>query len=213
MLTINTSAQELSPELTSFLMELKPNVERYNESTRSAAKERMIIIGKISDYKCLHPQHSADHKLLNGMMLEEWSRDVIDNNVAAYKQYLHLHGNVNPEFKALAEAAEPTALMVLQRSDDTSVVYDAAMYLKKNGKVPGVSKLKGHIAGHHDKDFNHVMSKKGTSASIRKSDPKDQLAQSIKTITDWLPTVSMISPAGKDQLSALRAQIDRVLAL
>ena len=68
---------EHSEEFGEFINEIKANVLSYLEARHKAQKERMIIIGKIAEYKNSYPQRSKEHKALTTAMSEEgWSQDV-----------------------------------------------------------------------------------------------------------------------------------------
>ena len=216
-----TSDQPFNPKFVAFAEEMNAMQQDYDTHAKSAAKIRMMMIGRAEEEKRLYPQRSPEARYIaEGYKQNGWTADVVDNNFAAYKQYKALSTNVNPEFQALAEKASPTHLATFESSKDKTVVYDAAQHLKKTGSVPSVSKVKGHIAGHHTKDFVHISKLRSTpreepetsSASIPNSG-KDHLNQSLETIMQWLPTVEKISPGGKAKLQQLRNELDRVLSL
>ena len=152
--------QEVSTELTSFLEDLRPNVESYVTAKQSAQRSRMEIIGKVCEYRRQFPQRSTDHRLLSQAMSNEgWSGDVIKNNDTAYQAFKSLSENVNPEFQRLAEVATPTQLLVLGRGKDTELAYDAAKHLKREGEVPSANNLRHHLNGMAGKDFKHINTK------------------------------------------------------
>ena len=149
--------EPLSAELGSFLNEIKPNVERYSDAKQSAQKERMIIIGKVVEYQKQFPQRSADHRALSNAMAEEgWRRDTIDDNAIAYKAFKALSNNVNPEFRDIPEVASVSQLKELGRASDGTLLYDAAMCLKRTGKLPSVKALRGHKGGHYNNKFEPI---------------------------------------------------------
>ena len=78
MALLNIYESEVSTEFKNFLDQIKTNIEAYSDAKQKAKKERMIIIGKVAEYKETFPQRSSDHRLLTKVMKEEgWSDDVI----------------------------------------------------------------------------------------------------------------------------------------
>jgi hypothetical protein len=144
MSIIQLYTEEVSTELTAFLQEIKPNVDRYVEAKNSAQKERMLIIGKVSEYREQFPQRSGDHRLLSQAMNREWSSDVIKKNVGAYKAFKQLQATEVPEYIAVAEKASPSQLLALGRADGTKLAYDAAQHLKKTGELPSSQVMRRH---------------------------------------------------------------------
>ena len=113
---------EHSEEFSEFINEIKANVQSYLEARHKAQKERMIIIGKIAEYKNSYPQRSKEHRALTTAMSEEgWSQDVISNNLAAYRQYKDLIGGVS-DWHPLAEAASVSHLVEFSRSNGTALI-------------------------------------------------------------------------------------------
>ena len=110
MTLIKIINSEHSAEFGQLITDIKANVLSYLEARQKAQKERMIIIGKIAEYKSIYPQRSKEHRALTTAMNEEgWSQDVISNNLVAYKQYkslLESHSDWHP----LAEAASIPAV-------------------------------------------------------------------------------------------------------
>lgn len=153
MTILNIYEQQVSAELSTFLADIKPNVERYTEAKASAQKERMLIIGKISDYRTEFPQRSTDHRLLTNAMLSEWSPDVIKKQTAAYRQYKQLKATNVPEYMELAEAANPSQLTVLSRGSDTTLAFDAAKVLKQTGSLPSKGQMEQHLKGQVKNNF------------------------------------------------------------
>ena len=144
---------EISIEFKSFLDEIKENIEAYAKAKQRAQKERMIIIGKIAQYKSSFPQRSSDHRLLvKAMKAEGWSDDVISNNLFAYKQYLWLINN-DSSWHPLAEASTVSHLLVMGREEGCSLSYYAAKYLKIHKDLPSVSAMRGYLAGWFDEKF------------------------------------------------------------
>ena len=91
MTLLNIYEVDVSSEFKTFLDQIKTNIEAYSEAKHKAQKERMIIIGKIAEYKQSFPQRSTDHRLLVKAMKEEgWSDDVISNNLIAFRRYQKL---------------------------------------------------------------------------------------------------------------------------
>ena len=82
---------ENSAEFGQLITDIKANFLSYLEALQKAQKERMIIIGKIAEYKSRYPQRSKEHKALTTAMSEEgWSQDVISKNLLAFKEYKRL---------------------------------------------------------------------------------------------------------------------------
>ena len=146
------SDYNLSDSFKQTLTELKPKVEGMVSALANYKRLRMEVVGRLVEHR--HMTENQDDKKAIQLMLKEFTSDVVDNCVAAYKSYKQLKGNVNPEFQRLAEEASPSQLKVIGRSTDTTLAYDAAMALKKTGKVPTVSKLRGHLGGYTDNKFN-----------------------------------------------------------
>lgn len=145
---------ELSNELSNLLTDIKDNFQSYTKSRTEAQKQRMIIIGKVVEYQRQFPQRSNEHKLLSQAMSEEgWSEDVITNNVSAYKAFKQLSANSNPEFRHVTEVASVSQLKEIGSSTDSTLTYDAAIYLKRNGKLPSVNAMRGHKADKYSSKF------------------------------------------------------------
>ena len=153
MSIIQLYSQELSPELNSFLTEIKPNVDRYVDAKANAQKERMLIIGQIAEYREQFPQRSADHRLLSNAMQSEWTGDTIKKSAAAYKEYKRLKETQVPEYMKLAEAANPAQLVTLGRGEGTTLAYEAAKYQKQTGAVPSQAKLEQRLKGNNTASF------------------------------------------------------------
>ena len=125
-----------SIELKRFLTQIKAHIESYSEYKNKAQKERMMIIGKVAEYRSTFPQRSSHHILLSNAMDDEgWSRDVIDNNLAAYKTYNDILSNYHSDFHPIAHKASVSQLMVISR--DISFV-DLIKYLRRNKQLPPV---------------------------------------------------------------------------
>ena len=62
---------EHSDEIGQLITDIKTNVLSYLEARQKAQKERMIIIGKIAEYKSSYPQRSKEHRALTTAMNEE----------------------------------------------------------------------------------------------------------------------------------------------
>jgi len=148
--------EPLSAELGSFLTDIKPNVERYSDAKHSAQKERMIIIGKVSEYQKQFPQRSEDHRALSQAMAEEgWSKETISMQSAAYREFNRLNTHEVVEYKKLAEAASPMHLYDIA-TDNGSLAYDAAMHLKRTGSMPSRKAMRGHKGGHYNSKFEPI---------------------------------------------------------
>ena len=152
---------EHSEEFGEFINEIKANVLSYLEARHKAQKERMIIIGKIAEYKNSYPQRSKEHKALTTAMSEEgWSQDVISNNLAAYRQYKDLIGGVS-DWHPLAEAASVSHLVEFSRSNGTALIYDSLKYFKKYKGLPSIKAIRGYLGGFFDNKFQPRFRNKG----------------------------------------------------
>ena len=153
MTLLNIYESEVSTEFKNFLDQIKTNIEAYSEAKLKAQKERMIIIGKIAEYKQSFPQRSTDHRLLVKAMKEEgWSDDVISNNLIAYRRYQKIM-NSHSDWHPLAQAASVSHLLLMARADDGRLGYDALKFLKRHKKLPSLSAMRGYLAGWFDEKF------------------------------------------------------------
>ena len=153
MALLNIYELEVSTEFKNFLDQIKTNIEAYSDAKQKAQKERMIIIGKISSYKESFPQRSNDHRLLvNAMKAEGWSDDVISNNLIAFRHYQKLM-NTHSDWHPLAQAASVSHLLVMARSQDKPLDFNALKFLKRHKKLPSVSAMRGYLAGWFDEKF------------------------------------------------------------
>lgn len=153
--------ESVSDEFGSFLNTIKPNVDKYIESKTSAQQERMIIIGKIAEYRQQFPQRSTDHRALSEAMTSEgWSEDIIQRQSVAYRQQQTLLNSGVDEFRDVAEVASPSQLYEMGSAKDKTVVFDAAKHLKKTGKLPAVKALRGHKGGFTNSSFEPSFHKK-----------------------------------------------------
>ena len=118
MALLNIYESEVSTEFKNFLDQIKTNIEAYSDAKQKAQKEKMIIIGKVAEYKESFPQRSSDHRLLVKAMKEEgWSDDVISNNLIAFKHYQKLM-NIHSDWHPLAQAASVSHLLLMARAND-----------------------------------------------------------------------------------------------
>ena len=220
---------EVSDEFKSFLDQIKPSIKAYAKAKQTAQKERMLIIGKIAEYKSLFPQRSSDHRLLvKAMKAEVWSDDVISNNLAAYKQYLWLINN-DSSWHPLAEASTVSHLLVMGREEGCSLSYYAAKYLKSHKELPSVSAMRGHLAGWFDEKFrpkNIQRIKKDSSTEldeieieIRSSPSKTEVEliedtqvflrdQLLKTLSQLNMEEAFINENFKEDLKANNYQLE-----
>jgi len=131
--------------------------QEHDVHKHTALKIRMEMIGKSEEQKRLYSRGSDEFKYIQeGYKANGWTQDIIDNAWSAWCKYKELKGNANPEFHQLAEKASVSQLMVLNRAEDNTITYDAAMALKRTGKVPSVSKLRGHLGGYTDSKFENT---------------------------------------------------------
>ena len=153
MTLLNIYESEVSTEFKNFLDQIKTNIEAYSEAKLKAQKERMIIIGKIAEYKQSFPQRSTDHRLLVKAMKEEgWSDDVISNNLIAYRRYQKIM-NSHSDWHPLAQAASVSHLLLMARANDGRLEFNAVKYLKRHKKLPSLSAMRGYLAGWFDEKF------------------------------------------------------------
>ena len=153
MTLLNIYESEVSTEFKNFLDQIKTNIEAYSEAKLKAQKERMIIIGKIAEYKQSFPQRSTDHRLLVKAMKEEgWSDDVISNNLIAFRRYQKLM-NSHSDWHPLAQAASVSHLLLMARANDGRLEFNAVKYLKRHKKLPSLSAMRGYLAGWFDEKF------------------------------------------------------------
>ena len=146
------SGYALSPEFSKTLADIKPDVEAMVSADKQMKHHRMKVIGQLVEHRT-NTVNPDDRKTIR-QMLSTWSQDVVDNASAAYRCYKDLKGNVNKEFQKLADTATPTQLMLIGRGEGTGLAYDAAMALRRNGKVPTQQQLRGHLGGFMDSKFN-----------------------------------------------------------
>lgn len=170
---------EVSPELTIFLTELKPEVDRYANAKAQAQQSRMLIIGRVNDYKNTFPQRSTDHRLLRQAMTSEWSNDVIEKSITAYNEYNKLLKTGVPEYMAIAENANPSQLVTLSRGEDTTLAYDAAKHFKQTGSLPSKGKMEQYLRGHIDRSFSSrpgADTQKSVSPEVKQEAPTPDVA-------------------------------------
>tara|TARA_R100000458_G_C8250075_1_gene227205 strand:- start:39 stop:674 length:636 start_codon:yes stop_codon:yes gene_type:complete len=139
----------------------------------------MMIIGKVAEYRSSFPQRSSDHTLLSNAMRDEgWTRDVIDNNLAAYKEYKRLMNN-HSDWHPLAQAASVTHLMLMAR-DENGMTFNLVKYLKRNKHLPPVSALRGYLGGYFDENFEPRS--KGRPKSIQDKPSAVSSSTAIKNL-------------------------------
>ena len=165
MTLLNIYESEVSTEFKNFLDQIKTNIEAYSEAKLKAQKERMIIIGKIAEYKQSFPQRSTDHRLLVKAMKEEgWSDDVISNNLIAFRRYQKIM-NSHSDWHPLAQAASVSHLLLMARANDGRLDHDALKFLKRHKKLPSLSAMRGYQAGWFDKTFTPIRRSPGGGSS------------------------------------------------
>ncbi len=165
MTLLNIDESEVSTEFKNFLDQIKTNIEAYSEAKLKAQKERMIIIGKIAEYKQSFPQRSTDHRLLVKAMKEEgWSDDVISNNLIAFRRYQKIM-NSHSDWHPLAQAASVSHLLLMARANDGRLEHNALKYLKRHKKLPSLSAMRGYLAGWFDEKFIQRRRASGGGAS------------------------------------------------
>ena len=168
------SNYNFSPEFTQTLADIKPNVEAMVLADKTMKHNRMVVIGELVKHR--RTTVNADDKKAIRQMLSTWSSDVVDNASVAYKTYTELKGKGVEEFERLADAATPTQLLLIGRGKGTSLAYDAAMKLRREGKVPKEAQLRGHLAGHNNSKFEskhrHTKQSHNHQQQQSKSEPK-----------------------------------------
>ena len=153
---------EHSAEFGQLITEIQANVLSYLEARNKAQKERMMIIGKIAEYKNNFPQRSKEHRALATAMSEEgWSQDVISNNVSAFKAYKSILNRLS-EWHPLAEAASVSHLLEFSRSDGTALEFHSLMYLKRYKDLPPIKAIRGYLGGFFDSKFQPNFRNKGS---------------------------------------------------
>lgn len=198
-----------SAELGELLTTIKPNVELYTTSKEEAQRQRMLIIGQVSEYKRLHSQRSSEHRRLNKAMEEEgWSHAAISENTTAYQEYKYLKENVNEPIKQFAEGAPIKLLLECgkqrKQSGDSELSAAAFDHWRKTGCYPTKKQFKGFLGGYTSSSFEFRGG--GKPASLRpgeNSEPKgydswDTPASTLKetptvyndTIEDYKPLKS-----------------------
>ena len=167
MTLLNIYESEVSTEFKNFLDQIKTNIEAYSDAKFKAQKERMIIIGKIAEYKQSFPQRSTDHRLLVKAMKEEgWSDDVISNNLIAFRRYQKLM-NSHSDWHPLAQAASVSHLLLMARANDGRLEFNAVKYLKRHKKLPSLSAMRGYLAGWFDEKFMQRRRASGGATSSK----------------------------------------------
>ena len=156
---------EHSAEFGQLITEIQANVLSYLEARHKAQKERMIIIGKIAEYKNNYPQRSKEHRALVTAMSEEgWSQDVISNNVSAFKAYKSILNRLS-EWHPLAEAASVSHLLEFARSEGTALEFHSLMYLKRYKDLPSIKAIRGYLGGFFDNKFQPKFRNKGSRSN------------------------------------------------
>lgn len=156
---------EHSADFGQLITDIKANVLSHLEARQKAQKERMIIIGKIAEYKSSYPQRSKEHRALTTAMNEEgWSQDVISNNLLAYKEYKRLL-NSHSDWHPLAEAASVSHLILIAREQSGSLLYDSVLYLKRNKQLPSIKAMRGYLGGFFDSKFQPKFRNKGSRSN------------------------------------------------
>ena len=159
ILTIYNDNPQLSAEYADLLISLKPSVDAYVSSKAEAQKQRMLIIGQVSDYKREHNQRSDEHKLLNRAMEDEgWNKDVVYDNAVAYGEYQYLANNVNESIREFAANAPVTLLKMCgqerrKENGDSSLSAAAYDHWKKTGAYPTQKQSRGFLGGYTNKSF------------------------------------------------------------
>ena len=184
---------EHSAEFGQLITEIKAHVLSYLEARQTAQKERMIIIGKIAEYKNSYPQRSKEHRALTTSMSEEgWSQDVISNNLVAYQEFKRLidsHSSWHP----LSQAASVSHLTLIAREKSGILLYDTAMYLKSNKTLPSIKAMRGYLGGFFDSEFQPKFRNKG-SLSDSFGTPKLTTTNTTKQPEPQQPKGSALMP-------------------
>ena len=155
-----------SAELGSLLLDIKENIVSYDEAKSNAQHQRMLIIGKVVEWKNQYPQRSTDRAALDKAMSEEgWGQMTISENYTAFKEYNRLHSLEVPEYKELAENASVSHLLEFSRATDKTVLYDAYKTLKQTGKMPSVKKVQAHKLGYTNNKFESRGGGRGYESS------------------------------------------------
>ena len=172
-------------EFKLLLNQLRPLVESYTTHKQKAQIERMMIIGKICEYKKKFPQRSKEHKTLNQAMYEEgWSKNVIHSSLYAYKTYTEVIEEYASCYHPVVKKATVSQLETIRRYEID--FYALLMYLRRNKKLPPVSAMRGYAAGYFDNTFQPLSRFRNRANETRETKKK----------TDYLEVRKL--PASKD---------------
>ena len=210
--------QTTSPELRTFLTQLKPHIDSYCEHRNKAQLERMMIIGKVGEYRSSFPQRSKDHRLLSQVMNEEgWSLDVIDNNLAAYRTYNDILLNYHSDYHPIAHKASVSQLMLISRG--VSLV-ELIYYYRRKRQLPPTSALRGYLGGFFNerfepkskgrpKSFQETPSAESSSTAIMDvqvvEDDTTSVTEVLQEVTESEKVTALISVVESMDLDAVYA--------
>ena len=167
---------EHSVEFSSLLIDLKEHCENYTKAKQTAQKERMLIIGKVDEFKSTFPQRSKEHRALYKAMEDEgWSEDVIYNNRLAYKAYRGLLAmHETHKVHLVLDLATVSHLMLMEQG---ICFYELKKYVKRHKKLPPISALRGRLGGFFDETFQ-PLSRTTTDWSRKlESSPSNRVEQ------------------------------------
>lgn len=152
--TLFESKEVYSEEFGNFLADIRSDVEDYIDHYQAQKKSKMLIIGKFIEAQRQFPQRSSEFNKFGRILSNQgWNKDHINLGYSAYKEYKKLKENGNVIFSRLADEASPTILMLINRAGLHTVGYDAAMYLKRTGKVPTKNQIIQRIKGTTSEKF------------------------------------------------------------
>jgi hypothetical protein len=191
-----------------FMAEIVGLVQDYQHASKGQ-QSMMFLVGKIQQHKRRYSQRSPEFQFYQDILDElDVSKDQASSLTRAYNFYNKLLEKGVDEYTALAESATPYQLLALKEADNTETVYDAARYLKKNGRLPSVKaiKLRGNkriAASFEVRDVTTLVSDRPSSVTGAPLNTNPSLSQ--QTNTPQTPDV--VAP--KPQLTEEELQLQR----
>ena len=125
-----------------FMAEIVGLVQDYQHASKGQ-QSMMFLVGKIQQHKRRYSQRSPEFQFYQDILDElDVSTDQASKLTRAYNFYNKLLEKGVDEYTTLAESATPYQLLALKEVENNETVYDAAKYLKKNGRLPSVKAIK-----------------------------------------------------------------------
>ena len=151
---IKTEGKVFDPKFAAYAELMNRLQNDYDVHKHTAMKIRMEMIGKSEEQRRLYKMQSEERRYIDeGYRKNGWTSDIVENNWSAWCKFKELKDSGVPEYQALADKCNPSQLMILNRGEGTGLVYDAAQALKRTGKVPSTTKLRGRLGGYTDSKF------------------------------------------------------------